>query len=163
MWGHSKEEAHLENRLAVAKAGVEGGMRVWGSRCKLLYREWITARCYYISQELYSIPGDKPQWKRIYVVVLFSCSILSDFLWPHGLQHTRLPYPSLSRRVCSNSCPLSWWCHPTISSPVIPFSSCLQSFPASGSFPISQVFAPGGQSIGASASVLQWIFRAHFL
>ena len=83
MWGCSKEEeAHLENRLAVAKAGVEGGVRVWGSRCKLLYREWITAQCYYISQELYSIPGDKPQWKRIYVVVLFSHSVLSDFLCP---------------------------------------------------------------------------------
>ena len=74
-------------------------------------------------------------------------------LWPHGLQHTRLPCPSSSPRLCSNSCPLSRWCHPTISSPVVPFS-CLQSFPASGSFPMSQFFASGGQSIGASASVL---------
>ena len=73
-------------------------------------------------------------------------------LRPHGLQHARLPCPSLSPRVCSNSCPLSWWCHPTISSSVSPLSSCTQSFPASGSFPVSQYFASGGQSIGVSAS-----------
>ena len=83
---------------------------------------------------------------------LFSCSVISDSLWPHGLQHTRLHYPSPSPRVCSSSCPLSWWCHPTISSSVVPFSSCPQSFPASGSFPMSQICASGGQSIGASAS-----------
>ena len=76
---------------------------------------------------------------------------MSDSLWPHELQHTRLPCPSLSPRVCLNSCPLSRWCHPTISSAVIPFSSCPQSFPASGSFPMSWLFAFGGQSIGASA------------
>ena len=64
--------------------------------------------------------------------------------------------------ACSKSCPSSWWCHPTISSSVIPFSSCLQSFPASGSFLMSRLFASGGQSIGASASVLQWIFRIDF-
>ena len=73
---------------------------------------------------------------------------------PYGLQHARLPCPSLSPGVCSNSCPLSWWYHPTISSSVVPFSSCLQSFPASGSFPVSQLFTSGGQSIGASASAL---------
>ena len=77
---------------------------------------------------------------------------MSDCLWPHGLQHTRLPCPSLSPRVCSNSCPLSWWCHPTIPSSAVPFSSCPQSFPASGSFPVSQLFASGGQTIQASAS-----------
>ena len=66
--------------------------------------------------------------------LLFSHSVVSDFFWPHGLQHTRLPYPSPSPGACSNSCPSSWWCHPTISSSVIPFSSCLQSFPASRSF-----------------------------
>ena len=73
-------------------------------------------------------------------------------LGPHGLQQARLPCPSLSPGVCSNSCPWSWWCHPTISSSVIPFSSHLQSFPASGSFQISHFFASGGQSIGASVS-----------
>ena len=79
---------------------------------------------------------------------------MSNSLWPHELQHARLPYPSLSLWVCSNSCSLSWnwWCHPTIWSPVSPFSSCPQSFPASGSFPESHLFASGGQSIGASAS-----------
>ena len=77
---------------------------------------------------------------------------MSDSLLPHGLQHARLPCPSLSPWACSNSCALSWWCHKTISSSVVPFSSCLQSFPASGSFQMSQLFASGGQSIGASAS-----------
>ena len=79
---------------------------------------------------------------------------MSDSLQPRGLQHARLPCPSPSPRVWSNSSPLSRWCHPTISSSVIPFSSCPQSFPASGSFPRSWLFASGGQSIGASTSVL---------
>ena len=82
----------------------------------------------------------------------FSCSVVSDSLWPCRLQHARPPYPSPIPGACSNSCPSSWWCHPTISSSAIPFSSCLQSFLASESFPISQLFASGGQSIGTSAS-----------
>ena len=77
---------------------------------------------------------------------------MSNSLRPHGVQHTRLPCPTLCARVCSNSCPVSQWCHPTISASVVPFSSCLQSFPASGSFPVSQLFTSGGQSIGVSAS-----------
>ena len=85
------------------------------------------------------------------MLLSFSCSVVST-LRPQGLQHTRLPCPSPTPRACSNSCPSSQWCHPTISSSVVPFSSCLQSFPASGSFPMSQFFASGGQSIGASAS-----------
>ena len=84
--------------------------------------------------------------------VQFSCSVMSDSLRPHGLQHARSPCPSPTPRVYSNSCPLSRWCHPTISSSVVPFSSCLQSFPASGSFQISHFFASDGQSIGVSAS-----------
>ena len=84
--------------------------------------------------------------------VQFSHSVTSDSLQPHGLQHTRLPCPSPTPRAYSNSCPLSQWCHPTISFSVIPFSSSLQLFPASGSFPMSQFFASGGQSIGVSAS-----------
>ena len=84
--------------------------------------------------------------------LLFSCSVMSDSLGSHGLLHTRLHYPSLSPGVCSNSCPLSRWCHPTISSSVAPFFSCPQSFPASESFPMSQLFTSGGKSIGASAS-----------
>ena len=82
----------------------------------------------------------------------FSRSVVSDSLWPHGLQHARLPCPSLLPGVCSNSCLLCWWCHPTLSSSVTAFSSCPQSFPASGSFQMSQLFASGGQSIGVSAS-----------
>ena len=83
--------------------------------------------------------------------VQFSHSVVSDSLWPHGLQHARPPYPSPTPRVYSNSCPSHQWCHPTLSSSVIPFSH-LQSFPASGSFPMSPFFASGGQSIGVSAS-----------
>ena len=78
---------------------------------------------------------------------------MSNSLWTHGLQHTRLPCSSLSVRVCSNSRPLSQWCRPTISSSVIPFSSCPQSFPGSGSFPMSQFFASGGQNTKVSASM----------
>ena len=84
--------------------------------------------------------------------VQFSCSVMSDCLWPHGHQHTRLPCPSPTPGVHLNSCPLSWWCHPTISSSVVPFSSCLQSFPASGSFQMNHLFSSGGQSTGVSAS-----------
>ena len=83
--------------------------------------------------------------------VQFSRSVVSDSLWPRGLQYTRLPCPSPTPRACSNSCPLNWWCHTTISSSVVPFSSCLQSFPAWGSFPMSQFFASGGQRFGVSA------------
>ena len=79
---------------------------------------------------------------------------MSDSLQPHGLQHMRLPCPSPSPRVCSNSCPLSQWHHPPISSSITPFCPCTQSFPASGSFPKSQLFASGGQNIETSASVL---------
>ena len=87
----------------------------------------------------------------LFLVCSLSCVWL--FATPWRLQYTRLSCPLLSPRVCSNSCPLShWWCHPTISSSVIPFFSCLQSFLASGSFPMSQLFASGGQSIGASSS-----------
>ena len=82
----------------------------------------------------------------------FSHSVVSDSLQPHGLQHTRPPCPSPTPGACSNSCPSSWWCHPNISSSVIPFSSCPQSLPALGYFQMSKLFASGGQSIGVSAS-----------
>ena len=82
----------------------------------------------------------------------FSCSVLSYSLRPHGLQQPRLPCPSPTSGAYSKSCPSRQWCHPTISSRVVPFSSHLQSFPASGSFPMSQFFTSGGQSIGISAS-----------
>ena len=88
-------------------------------------------------------------------VLFVSCEVISDSLWPHGLQRARLPSLSLSPGLCTNSCPLSWWCHITISSFVTPFSFCLQSFPASESFPTSW-FSSGDQIIGvlALASIL---------
>ena len=89
------------------------------------------------------------------MVVLPNPSVkLLSCVWPHGLQHARSPCPSSTPRVYSDSCPSSWWCYPKISSSVIPFSSCLQSFSVSGSFLMTQLFTSGGQSIGASASVL---------
>ena len=91
------------------------------------------------------------QINRFRFKLVFSHSVVSNSLQLHGLKNTRLLCPSLSPGVCSDSCPLNW-CHPTISSSVIPFSSCPQSFPASGSFPMSRLFASGGQSIGASVS-----------
>ena len=109
-------------------------------------------------------------WDGSVSSVQFSHSVVSDSLRSHGLQHTRLPCPSPTPGAHSNSCPLSQCCHPTISSSVIPFSSCLQSFPASGSFQMSQFFESGGQSIGVSAIAsvlpmniqdwfpLEWIF-----
>ena len=108
----------------------------------------------------YHCPGDK-----LGSSVLVSCSVMSDSLWSYGLQHTRLPCPSPTPGVYPNSCPLSRWCHPTILSSVVPFSSCLQSFPASGYFQVSQLFATGGQSIGVSAStsVLPMNTQTHFI
>ena len=86
--------------------------------------------------------------------VQFSSSVMSNSLWPHEAQHARPPCPSPAAGVYPNACPLSWWCHPTISSSIVPFSSCPQSFPASESLPVSQLFTSGGQSTGVSASTL---------
>ena len=101
--------------------------------------------------------GTFPLWSELWLTVSVQFSSVQSFSHVqifrlHGWQHTRPPCPSPTPRVSPNSCPLSWWCHPTISSSVIPFSSCLQSFPASGSFPVSQLFTSCGQSIGVSAS-----------
>ena len=93
-----------------------------------------------------------PYHNTIQLSVQFSRSVISDSLWPHGLQHTRPPYPSPTPRVYSNSWPLSQWCHPAISSSIIPFSSHLQSFSESGSFLMSRFFTSGSQSTGVSAS-----------
>ena len=97
------------------------------------------------------------KWKK----VQFSRSVVPNSSWPHGLQHTRPPCPSPAAGACSNSCPSTRWCHPTISSSVGPFSSCLQSFPASGSFPVSQFFASGGQSIRVSAAASVLLMSIH--
>ena len=91
-------------------------------------------------------------WNRSFSSVQFSHSVMSNSSRPCGLQHARPPCPSSTPRACSNSCPSKWWCHSTISSSVVPFSLHLQSLPASGSFPMSQFFISGGQSIGVSAS-----------
>ena len=111
--------------------------------------------------DLHDLKILKPHFKWYYLWVLIKCQRYRgwdcfNFFWPHGLQDARRPRLSPSNGVCSNSCPLNWWCHPAISSSVIPFSSHLQSFPASGSFPMSPFFTSGGQSTGvlASASVL---------
>ena len=98
-------------------------------------------------RDTYSLEG-----KLRPISVEFSCSVVSDSLRPHELQHARPPYPSPTPRVHQNPCPSSRWCHPTISSSVVPFSSCPQSFPASRSFPMNWLFASGGQSTGASVS-----------
>ena len=120
---------------------------------------WTVRAC----SQLVLSPGRVGFWAHACVcsvlpllLLLFSCSVMSDPLRPHGLQHGRLPCPSLSPGICSNSCPLSRWCNPTISSSVVPFSFCPQSFPASGSFPMNRFFTSGGQNIGvlASTSVL---------
>ena len=89
---------------------------------------------------------------QVFCLLQFSCSVVSGSLWPRGLQHTRLPCPTPTPGVYSNSCPSSWWCHSTISSSVTPFSSYLQSFLTAESFPMSQFFTLAGQSIGVSAS-----------
>ena len=117
----------------------------YGSR----YFVWIQCtkeNCSWHSPNLGEIWWHSPNLK-----LLFSHSVMSNSLWFHGLQHTRLPCPSPSPGTCSNSCQLNWWYHPTISSSVALFSFCLQSFPASGSFPMSQLFTSGGQNTGVSA------------
>ena len=93
-----------------------------------------------------------PWWWKMLGILVNLHSVMSNSLWPYGLQHARLPCPSPTPGAYSGSCPLSWWCHPNISSSLVPFSSFLQAFPASGYFPMSQFFASGGQIIGASAS-----------
>ena len=131
--------------------------------CTIIWEPWVflTIKIWVTVLRLLSLEAS----------LFFSCSFVSDSLWPHGLQHTRLPYPP-NPGVCSNSCPSSWWCHPTILSSAVSFSSCLQSFPASGSFLMSWLLASSSQSIGASASasvfpmnIQDWfpIFRVDFL
>ena len=107
--------------------------------------------CSLISEPQRTVEGGPGYSNWIYKTLQFSCSVMSDSLQPHGLQHTRPPCPSPTPRVYPNSRPSSQWCHPTISSSVIPFSSCPQSLPATGSFPMSQRFTRGGQSTGVSA------------
>ena len=104
---------------------------------------WNTVKMWILPELIYTFNTSSVQFSR---------SVLSDSLRPHGLQHDRPPCPSPTPGVHPNSCASSWWCHPAISSSVVPFSSCPQFLPASGSFPVSQLFAWGGQSTGVSAS-----------
>ena len=105
----------------------------------------------YLKTVLSVIDRSSSQRNQFSSVQSLSHSVISNSLWPHGLQHARPPCPSPTPGACSNSCPSSWWSHPAISSSVLPFSSCRQSFPASGSFPMSQFFTSGDQRIGVSA------------
>ena len=115
--------------------------------------QWLQGSVIFLNQYPNSlkIPTYTNTMQKYILFLLSGCSVMSNSLQPHGLQHTTHPCPSPSLGVCSNACPSSWWCHPTISSSVVHFS-CLQSFPASGSFLRSQLFTSGGQSIRASAS-----------
>ena len=124
------------------------------SRASPQPRNWSSVSCIacglFTNWAIREVDINSPQIK--FSSVLFSCSVVSDSLPPHESQHASPPCPSPTPGVYPNSCPLSWWCHPAISSSVVSFSSCPQSLPALGSFPMSQLFAWGGQSIGVSAS-----------
>ena len=124
-----------------------------------MYSTGNSAQCYVAVRM-----GEEFDGEWTHESVQFTHAAMSDSLQPDGLQHTRLPCPATTPRTCSNLCPSSWWCHPTISSSVVPFSSGLQSCPVSGSFLKSQFFASGGQSIrvSASASVLAMNFQDWF-
>ena len=127
---------------------------VWFKKFLSSFLKVLTAHILFIFLSFYLISFFSVPASQLEYHIQFSCSVVSNSLWPHGLQHTRLPCPSPNPGACSNSCPSSRWCYTAISSSVIPFSSWLQPFSASGSFPMSQFFASGGQSIGASASAV---------
>ena len=148
----------LEGRFFFTTSAIKHIITMSASRLK---------RSFNISRIMSTIFKNISMWYKYstyFSSVQFSRSVMSDSLWPHGLHHSRLPCSSPSPGVYSNSCPLSWLCHPSISSSVIPLSFCLQSFPASGSFPMSQYYASGGRSIevSASASVLPMNIQVWF-
>ena len=124
--------------------------------CHVIVEEIRPFENCYLVPRLAQVPGSTFSWWTLHIRPFACCCSVTKScltLRPHGLQHTRLLRPPLSPRVYSNSCPLSQWCYLSISSSVVPFSSCPQSFPASGSFQMSQLFPAGGLSIGVSASV----------
>ena len=162
----------MRGRHSPSPWGVGGGPKFWAGRKEISHLELQCPSCARMTT-LVGPHRNKVHWNSVKKkkkttpkfsrqasiwipkstwLLLFSRSVMSYSLRPHGLQHARLPCPSPTPGACSNSCPSSWWCHPTLSSSVIPFSSCLQSFPALESFLIIRLFASGGQSIGASAS-----------
>ena len=127
-----------------------GWIPAWFQRLHMLITAFICSHMSILNMpeiKIYTPFGSFISQPRKFSSVQFSHSVMSDSLLPHGLQHTRLNCPSPTPRVHSDSCPWSWWCHLTNSFSVIPFSSCFQAFPASGSFPLSQFFTSGGQSI----------------
>ena len=138
----------LENTLMLGK--IEGRRR--RGRQRMRWLDGITDSMNMSLSKRWEIMKDREVWRAALSVQFSSVAQSCPTLRPHGLQHARLPSLSVSPRVCSNSCPLSRWCHPAISSSVVPFSPCLQSFPASGSFPVSWLFASHAQNIGASTS-----------
>ena len=169
-WGRMPPKSNLLPPVSLPPTLCSGPRRV---SCVSLFPSLLTCPhseglccCYCFHQSRIAMQRWSAGWIfplfLLCLLLLLSCSIISDSLWPHGLQHTRLPCPSPSPRLGSNSCPLSRWCHPTISSSVAPFFSCPPSFPASGSFPMHRLFELGGQRIGGSASVLPMDIQGWF-
>ena len=140
--GNPLQYSYLENSMDRGAWGL-AGYSPWVSKSRTRLSNLHTHTQVFQTWWKFNIFGFSVQLSR---------SVMSDSLQPHEPQHARSPYPFPTPRVYSNSCPLSWWCHPTISSSVVPFSSCLQSFPASGSFQMSQPFASDDQTTGVSAS-----------
>ena len=135
-----------------------------GHLCKTLIKELVLLSCSLSAEHI--LWGHEEKRAVLQCLLLFfSCSVVSDCLWPHGLQHARLSCPSPSPGSCSNSCPLSRWCHPTISSSVVPSSFCSQSFPASGSFLMSRLFTLSAKvlELQLQHQSFQGIFRTDFL
>ena len=162
---------NLVNILKLQNGTLEGWILWYMDYISILKYMYIhiqylpCALCEVIGIQGWNFTGNEwVTWKQEYsLLLLFTRSVVSNSLWPHGLQHARLPCPLPSFRVCSNSCPVSQWCHPTIFSSVVPFSSCLQSFPASGSFLMSQLFHQVAKVLELQHQTFHWIFRTDFL
>ena len=126
----------------------------WTTACQASLSFTLSPNLFKLMSFELVMPFNHLIYTYIYMIYIqFSCSVVSDSLWPHEPQHARPPCPSPTPGVYPNPCPSNQWCHPTISSSVVPFSSCPQSFPASGSFQMNQLFTSGGQRIAISASV----------
>ena len=147
---------HVLIRVPASQACMVSATTAPGNKAELLPASFITKEednlLWFKLHAYFRMKSSLNLIRLPFTSVQFSLSVVSDSLWPHGLQHARPPCSSPTPVACSNSCPSSQWCHPTISSSVIPFSSCRQSFPASRPFPMSQFFSSGGQGTGVSAS-----------
>ena len=166
----SKLYMHLHDPCSIiyTRYGKNQSVHWWIIRlrkCSLYIQQNIQFLYFYVSLRISKFLQLAPQDQSIVKLIFqFSCFVMSDSLQPRGLQHARPPCPSPAPRVYSNLCPLSQWCHPTISSSVVPFSSRLQSFPASGSFQVSQFFVSGAKVLEFQLQhqSFQWIFRTDF-